>query len=176
LALFAWFGCGGIAFPVFLWVSTTALAGVLARETVLESAGGLWITICTLGVSYISWKTQTANAQGHEKREKRNEYLIGAVKHNQTTAFEPQPGSREVDEKTLRFLQWTLELGLSGKNDYSYHDVIDQFQTSALRYQLYEAVSDLGLYQNVYTPNFHGYCSQAQQNIIEKSLSKKVME
>jgi len=143
---------------------------------VLEPAGAFWVATCAFGIAYVYWRSQKANASGRVVRQKRNDYLIDAVQQNQLVATEPKPGSREVDEKTLRFLQWTIELGLSGKNDWSYHDVIDQFQTSALRYQLYEAVSGLGLYQNVYAPNFHGYCSLAQRNIIEKTLTKKVME
>ncbi|KAK3065146.1 hypothetical protein LTS18_008298 [Coniosporium uncinatum] len=176
LALFAWFGCGGIAFPVFLWTGTIALAATLARDSVLESAGAIWVAACTLGIAYVTWQSQKANSVGRLTRQKRNDYLVDAVRENQLTATEPEPGSREVDEKTLRFLQWMIELGLCGKNDWSYHDVIDQFQTSAIRYQLYEAVSGLGLYQAVYAPNFHGYCSLAQRNIIEKSMTKKVME
>jgi len=80
-----------------------------------------------------------------------------------------------MDERTLRFTQWFIELGLTDKDDWSYHDVIDQFQTSAIRYQLYETVSDLGMYQYIFAPNFHGYLSQAQRNVIEKSLTEKVV-
>ena len=68
-----------------------------------------------------------------------------------------------------------IELGRTAKDDFSYHDVIDQFQTSAIRYQLYEAVSDLGVYQFIYAPNFHGYVSEAMRNTIEKSLTEKVV-
>jgi hypothetical protein len=57
-----------------------------------------------------------------------------------------------------------------------YHDVIDEFQTATIRYQLYEAVSDLGIYKNVYCPNFHGFLLQAQRNIIRILFTKKVME
>lgn len=175
VVLFAWFGCGGIAFPIVLWTGTDLLAALFVKESVLESAGPVWTVICISGIAYLTWKTKEANQTGREKREVRNAYLVDAVQENQLNAVVAEPGSREVDERTLRFLQWTLELGLSPKDDYSYHDVIDQFQTSAIRYQLYEAVSDLGLYQSVFAPNFHGYLSQAQRNIIEKSLQKKVV-
>jgi hypothetical protein len=175
LVMFAWFGCGGITFPIVLWTGTDLLGALFAKDSVLEAAGPLWTAICVSGVIYLTWKTREANQTGREKREIRNAYLVDAVQQNQLNAVEAEPGSREVDEVTLRFLQWTLELGLSAKDDYSYHDVIDQFQTSAIRYQLYEAVSDLGLYQSVFAPNFHGYLSQAQRNIIEKSLQKKVV-
>lgn len=151
------------------------LAAVLARDSVLELAGPLWTAVCIAGIAYITYATQSANAEMRKKRAIRNQYLINAVSENQSIATEPTPGSREMDERTLRFTQWFIELGLAPKDDWSYHDVIDQFQTSAIRYQLYEAVSDLGMYQFIFAPNFHGYLSQAQRNVIEKSLTEKVV-
>lgn len=175
LVLFAWFGCGGIAFPIALWVGTDLLGAFLVKDSVLEASGPSWIAICLTGIAYLTWKSRESNRAGKEHRKLRNSYLVDAVQQNQINAVEAEPGSREVDETTLRFLQWHIELGLAPKDDFSYHDVIDQFQTSAIRYQLYEAVSDLGMYQSVFAPNFHGYLSQAQRNIIEKSLQKKVV-
>jgi hypothetical protein len=175
LVLFAWFGCGGITFPIVLWTGTLGLGALLANDSVWEPAAPLWSAICVSGVVYIVWRSNLGDAKAKQKRQVRNAYLVDAVQQNQANATEAEAGSREVDEETLRFVQWTIELGLTAKDDYSYHDVIDQFQTSAIRYQLYEAVSGLGLYQSVFTPNFHGYLSLAQRNIIEKSLQKKVV-
>ncbi|KAH0846704.1 hypothetical protein FOPE_11145 [Fonsecaea pedrosoi] len=177
LVLFAWFGMGGLVFPIALWVGTAALSAVLAKESVLELAGPLMSAVCVGGIIYLAYACQRANAEARKKRAARNSYLVEEVQRNQThAAAAPEPGTREVDEKTLRFVQWYLELGLTPKDDFSYHDVIDQFQTSAIRYQLYEAVNCLGMYQNVYCPNFHGYLSQAQRNAIDKSFTKKVMD
>ena len=176
LVLFAWFGMGGVVFPIILWVGTSILSAFLARESVLEFAAPLWSAICIGGVTYLTYATLNANAVARKKRETRNGYLVKEVQNNQAQATESDLGSRELDERQLRFLQWFIELGLTPKDDFSYHDVIDQFQTSAIRYQLYEAVSDLGMYQYLFAPNFHGYLSQAQRNIIEKSFTKKVME
>lgn len=176
LVLFAWFGMGGVVFPIILWIGTSLLSAFLARDSVLEFAGPLWTAICVGGVLYLTYATFTANALARKKRETRNAYLVKEVQNNQAMATETDMGSRELNERQLRFLQWFIELGLTAKDDFSYHDVIDQFQTSAIRYQLYEAVSDLGMYQYLFTPNFHGYLSQAQRNIIEKSFTKKVME
>jgi len=53
--------------------------------------------------------------------------------------------------------------------------VIDQFQTGAVRYQLYGVVDVLSLYQCHYAPGFHGYLSRASKNCIEKSLQKRIM-
>ena len=175
VVLFAWFGAGGVAFPLLLWTGTSILAGFMARESLFDSAAPLWILACLGGIAYITWQTNVGNTQSQMKRCARNDYLVKSVQQSQAAAKEAAPGSRELDLRTLRFLQWIIELGLTPKDDFSYHDIIDQFQTSAIRYQLYEAVSVLGVYQSIYTPNFHGYSSQASRNIIEKSLTSKVI-
>jgi hypothetical protein len=123
----------------------------------------------------LTYATHAANAESRSIREKRNSYLIETVQKSQAAGKRHEPGSRELDLRTLRFLQWFLELAHTAKDDFSYHDVIDQFQTSAIRYQLYEAVSDLGMYQFIYAPNFHGYLTQGMRNVIEKSLTERVV-
>jgi Linalool dehydratase/isomerase len=175
LVLFAWFGAGGVLFPILLWAGTSGLAAFLARDSVLDIAGPVWAVICVLGITWLTIKTQSANSEARAKRQKRNEYLVESVKSAQAAGYKHAPGSRELDLRTLKFVQWFVELGLSKKDDFSYHDIIDQFQTSAIRYQLYEAVSSLGVYQYIYAPNFHGYVSQAMRNTIEKSLCEKVV-
>lgn len=72
-------------------------------------------------------------------------------------------------------VQWTIDQGHLKIDDWTNFTVIDQFQTSALRYQLYEMMYCLGAYQGIYTPNFHGYSAQAFRNTIEKSLTPKVL-
>lgn len=147
LVLFAWFGAGGLFFPIALWTGSAILAALLARDSLINLAAPIWLSICVGGIAYIAFKTQNANNEAQSKRKSRNDYLINAVRENQMEAKKIPPGSRELDLRTLRFLQWSIELGLTPKDDFSYHDIIDQFQTSAIRYQLYEAVSDIGLYQ-----------------------------
>jgi len=174
LVLFAWFGCGGVTFPIVLWSGTALLAAALARGSVLELAAPLWVATYISGIAYIALKSNAADAKAQQKRVHRNDYLVDAVERIHT-ATAPQPGTRELSERDVRFLQWVLEMGLSDKNDWSHHDIIDQFQTSAIRYQLYDGVCSLGTYQYIFAPNFHGYLSQAQRNLIEKSLTQKVM-
>ena len=175
LVLFAWFGAGGVLFPALLWVGTSALAGLLARDSVFEVAAPLWTAICVGGVAYLTYATYAANAEAEAHRNTRNSYLVEEVQQSQAAGQRHEPGSRELDLRTLRFLQWFIELAHTAKDDFSYHDVIDQFQTSAIRYQLYEAINDLGMYQFIYAPNFHGYLTQGMRNVIEKSLTSRVI-
>jgi hypothetical protein len=175
LVMFAWFGAGGVLFPILLWAGTAGLAAFLARDSLFDLAGPAWAILCTVGIGYLAYKTKLANAEARERKKTRNEYLINSVQQSQASAKAPAPGTREMTLRNLRWAQWFVELGLTPMNDFSYHDIIDQFQTSAIRYQLYEAVSDLGVYQFIYAPNFHGYLSKAQRNCIEKSLTQRVV-
>ena len=174
--IFLWFACGGVAFPIFLWTGTALAAAGLAKDSLFEPAGTVWPFICLAGLSYLYMQTSAGLRERIKRRDQRNAYLVDTVKANQETAIKcPAPGSRELDLKTLRFVQWFIELGLAPNGDWSYHDIIDQFQTSALRYQLYASVYSLGAYQCNYAPGFHGYLSRAQRGCIDKSCQEKVM-
>jgi len=175
LVLFAWFGAGGVLFPILLWSGTSALAAFLARDKLFDSAGPIVVAISIGGIIYTTFQTAAENARARQRRQVRNDYLVEAVQQNQAQGKKPAPGSRELDLKTLRFVQWFTESGLSPMDDFSHHDVIDQFQTAAVRYQIYDIVNNLGLYQYIYAPNFHGYVSKGMRNAIEKSLTEKVV-
>lgn len=110
------------------------------------------------------------------KRQTRNSFLPKVLADLEAYKYEPQgPGDREIDLKTARAVQYLVDQGLRDLNDWTDVKIIDQFQTSAIRYQLYENMYVLGAYQGIYTPNFHGYLSQSIRNHIEKSMLKKVM-
>ena len=128
VVLFAWFGAGGLLFPILLWAGTAGLAAALARDSLFELSAPIWAAICTCGILYITMQTQIANREATVKRGERNNYLVQAVQQSQQSATKAAPGSRELDLKTLRFMQWFIELGLAPKDDFSYHDIIDQFQ------------------------------------------------
>lgn len=178
VSLFVWFMMGGIVFPFTLWFGTALGAGYLAIDNpVLDKAGSVWALLCFASLTWVMNYASSLNAAGYTKAQERNKYLISAVVEQMAEAVPaPAPGSREVGLETLRHIQWILERGLSPRDDYSHHDIIDQFRESAIRYQLYSVVDALSIYQCHYAPGFHGYLSKASQNCIEKSLQKRVMK
>ena len=176
VTLFVWFAMGGVLFPLLLWFGSALLAAALAGDSLVDSAGLFWGTTCIAMVSWAVWKSAKINAQGKITQERRNKWLPEKVKEQTEHAVAaPAPGSRELDLKTLRFVQHMIERGLAPHADLSYHDVIDQFQTGAVRYQLYGVVDSLSLYLTHYAPGFHGYAAEACRNCIEKSLTKRIM-
>lgn len=54
--------------------------------------------------------------------------------------------------------------------------IIDQFQPAALRYQINHLGYALGMVQCHYTPSFRGYLGQAQRNLIETYLNRRVWD
>ncbi|KAK7190641.1 hypothetical protein DPSP01_007295 [Paraphaeosphaeria sporulosa] len=176
ITLFVWFAMGGVLFPLLLWFGSAGLAGLLAKDKLFDQAGPAWGAICIVGVSWMIYKSSIIGARGRLTQQARNKWLPAKVKSMQEAALPaPAPGSRELDEKTLRFVQHMVERGLTKHDDLSYHDVIDQFQTGAVRYQLYGVVDSLALYLTHYAPGFHGYAAEACRNCIEKSLTKRIM-
>ena len=176
VTLFVWFAMGGVLFPLLLWFGSAGLAAILAKNDLVNQAGATWGALCLMMVTWAVWKSSQINAQGKVTQERRNKWLPSKVKEQADQAVRaPAPGSREVDPKTLRFVQHMIERGLTPHDDLSYHDVIDQFQTGAVRYQLYGVVDSIALYLTHYTPGFHGYAAEACRNSIEKSCTKRIM-
>ena len=176
VTLFVWFAMGGVLFPLLLWFGSAALAAALAQDTLVSQAGVFWATLCLAMVSWAVWKSAQINAQGKTTQQRRNTWLPEKVKEQAANAVPaPAPGSREVDLRTLRFVQHMIERGLTPHDNLSYHDVIDQFQTGAVRYQLYGVCDSLSLYLTHYCPGFHGYAAEACRNVIEKSTTKRIM-
>lgn len=176
VTLFVWFAVGGVLFPLLLEFDSALLAAALAGDSLVDSAGLFWDTTCVAMVSWAVWKSSKVNAHGKIKQQRRNQWLPAKVKEQAEQATTAAaPGSREVDLKTLRFVQNMVERGLTDHAELSYHNVTDQFQTGAVRYQLYGVVVSLALYLTHYGPGFHGYAAQACRNSVEKSCTKRIM-
>ncbi|CAG9936421.1 unnamed protein product [Clonostachys rosea f. rosea IK726] len=176
VSIFVWFAMGGIFFPLALWFGSSIATGFMAGDKLFDQSAVIWAVFCYGGIMWLMSNARSLNAAGYSKAQERNKYLVKAVEEQiENGAPAPPPGSRELSLDTLRHVQHVIERGLSARDDFSYHDVIDQFQTGAVRYQLYGVVDVLSLYQCHYTPGFHGYLSKASQNAIEKSLQKTIM-
>lgn len=175
VSLFAWLAAGAVTLPILVWAGGALLAGLLAKDTLLEPAAPLWALSVALAIITLRRWSFQASVECVKVRERRNLFLIKEVEENRLKAPQPAlPGNRELDIRTLRFIQWFIETGLLPANDWSRHTVIDQFQTAALRYQLYQTVYSLQLYQCHYAPNFSGVLKAACRNAFSKAQSEKV--
>ncbi len=132
--------------------------------------------LLTAFLGYFNHISRRSRAKASAKRDTRNEFIRSELANIDLLSLPaPEAKDREVDLDGLRAVQYILDQARRQNDDWTDFTVIDQFQTSALRYQLYEMIYVLAVYQGIYTPNFHGYLSEAIRKTIEKSLTPTVL-
>jgi hypothetical protein len=90
--------------------------------------------------------------------------------------LDPAPafGAREIGQDDIGRLRYTLDRALQPVDGFSGFDKIDQFQPASYRYQINHMGYGLAAIQAHYVPNFHGYMTLAQKNLIEKYRDPRV--
>jgi Linalool dehydratase/isomerase len=175
LALFAWFGSGMVIAPPIVWLGAAALAGAMAGPQTAPYAA---LLVPGLVAGFSGWAAYRAGAKRQTNvkvREARRAALPGAV----TAAFaaaadRPDAAARELSAEELAAARYLLDRALQPVDRFDGFDIVDQFQTSALRYQINHIGFGLAELQTHYAPNFQGYLGEAQRRLIQKYLHPKV--
>ncbi|KAF5652788.1 hypothetical protein F25303_2925 [Fusarium sp. NRRL 25303] len=177
LALFAWFGAGAILFPLLVWGLSIIGAYFTTGDIVWENSGYWAPGILFAGFLYANISSRAERNRGYKKRTARNEFILRQAA--ETDRLVAAASKREEDEElsieSLRKLQFLFDQAFQSLDDWSGFTIVDQYQTAALRYQIYQMMFVLGLYQSTYAPNAHGYVNEAFQRVIERSLTQKVL-
>ena len=178
VALFVWFACGMVLLPPLVWLGAAAGAGLAAGDGPLW-AGAPWLTATLV----IAWRIRTvikrrkALTSEVKKRDERNAYLPQAmVDVKQRAIPRPTPDAHELSPEDIAHSRLILERALQPVGELKGYNRIDQFQTAALRYQVNFLGYGLGMMQSQYTPNFHGYLSEAQRRVIDQYLQRPVWD
>lgn len=170
--LLQWFGAGGILFVILHWALSILGAYLAAGDTLFEPAG--YTTIALLASTFLCFRhnaTRATNAGHARRRRRRNAYLPTTLARLASTASPASaPGSRELSLPALRSLQYIVETSLKDVADYADIDTVDQFQTAARRYKLYERMYVLATYLTVYAPSCRAHVAEAYRRLIAKSL------
>lgn len=176
LASFAlWQLMANVFAPLFIWIGSLLLATWLAEGVVAPAAKYAVPLVAILFLGWVVNINRCIAARELKNREVRNAYLPDAEQRVLARmAPVAEPGSREMTPDELAHLRYALDRGLQPVDSFQGFDVIEQFQTSALRYQINSLLWGLQVAQCHYTPNFHGYLSQAQRNLIDKLTVPKV--
>ncbi len=177
MSLIAWFGSGMIIAPTILWFGTAALAAALTGEAITVYGPLCSVALVAGTAIFLQRRTMKRSAADLTMLAARKQYLPAAIERVRAEAAPPaEPAEREMTPAELGGIRYMLDRALQPIDGFSGFDKIDQFQTSALRYQINLLGYGLGLSQCNVTPNFHGYVSQAQRNLVEKYLLKKVWD
>lgn len=164
-----WQLTANVALPMAIW-AVSALVAALTVGTAVPA----WAAPAALGWAAAFLAVCTVIAKRHlaaeaERGAARATWLpteIAAL-HARAEAA-PAPGTREIAAEDLKSLRYALDRGLQPVDQFNGFNIIEQFQTSGLRYQINNLLWALQIAQCHYTPNFHGYLSRAQTNLMDK--------
>jgi hypothetical protein len=173
VAFVAWFGSGNILAPPLVWLAAAFDARKQARRG-RRTWNGARVAVPTavaIGAAAGSVARRRAFRAAQARGRTRADYLASVAR------IDPRPGdvaARELSTDDLATLRSLLDRALKPLDRFDGFVDIDQFQTSAIRYQLNFLQYALASAQLHHTPSFHGYLSAAQRNLIDKLTLPKV--
>lgn len=175
LSLLAWFGAGMVLAPLVAWLGAAAVAALMAGEAAWPPAAFVVPGLTVVFFGYTAWRSRQRVTADRARLAMRQTFLPQALTGAAVRAAPvPTPGSRELSTEDLAALRYAFDRALQPVGEFGGYNIIDQFQTASLRYQINTLGYTLGLLQCHYTPSFQGYLAQAQRNLTETYLSKKV--
>jgi hypothetical protein len=166
-SLVAWFGSGNIVLPPLLWMG----AAFNARKQVVRgrktwNGARVAVPVALMGGAAAGTVARRRAFRAAQDRGRvRAKYLATVPR------IDPQSKDavcNELSTEDLGTLRSLLDRALQPLDKFDGFTKVDQFQTSAIRYQLNFAQWALAMAQLHYTPSFHGYLSAAQRNLIDK--------
>lgn len=172
-----WFGTGNILAPPLVWLGAALWAAGMGHGAVQPSAmvavyGVISLTIAVTAAAALFW-----HALSHRNRLIDNNYLSRQA-HTLDTIFtgtaEPAHSSPEMSREHLQRLRFALDRALQPRSQFSGFETLDQFQTSATRYQLNFLAYGIAMTQARFTPAFGGYMHQAQIALLDKQREHRV--
>jgi len=175
LAVFAWFGAGMVIAPIIVWLGSALLAGLMAGGQTWFLAPYL-VAAMVAGIGIYAYRRNQARKTAElATLEARKRIIATAIAEAiEVAAPVPAMAERELTPDDLASSRYALDRALQPVGQMNGYDKVDQFQTAALRYQINHLGYGLGMLQCMYTPSFHGYLSQAQRNLIELYLDRRI--
>jgi hypothetical protein len=175
LAFFAWFGSGMIIAPILVWGLAAVAAGLVTDGSTLPQAHLLIPAITAGWLVFSAMQRRKRLSKQIQSRDERNQYLTEEISEVRRVAVAAPPKEgRELAPDQLGMIRYLLDRALQPVGQLEGFDKIDQFQTSALRYQINMIGYGLSGAQRHYTPNFHGYLSEAQRRLFEQYCQRQI--
>jgi hypothetical protein len=163
-----WFGTGNAVAPFALWLISAGAAAAMSHSEPWEAAPIAVILLVLSGFMTAGIAVFIAALWGSSKRRQANTLLL---QPDEPRVQAPRPELGASDVALLRLL---LDRALQPLDRFDGFDVIDQFQTAALRYQLNFVGYALSMFQHAHAPAFRAYLSDAQSNLILKQCDRRV--
>lgn len=174
LALFAfafliWFAMGAIIAPIGAWVVPTFVAGFMASPDAGRAAVAQVLIPCLM-LAFMANNIISARRRFTIRRARGIEFNehLATVDPGISVGRNDPPRMPELSAEDLALQRYLLELSLQPVDSFEGFSLAEQWQLGSVRYQMVSVSTALSLSQYVRTPAFHGYLSQAQQNMINK--------
>jgi hypothetical protein len=175
IAIFAWFGAGMVVAPVLVWGGAAVMAGAMTGDAIWSPSLVLIPAVVAAAGIYAYQRARQRKETELQRFEARKQALPGAIAEAlEIAAPIPSAAERELTAEDLAATRYLFDRALQPVGQMNGYDKVDQFQTSAWRYQINNIGYALSMIQCHYTPNFQGYLGQAQRNLIELYLQKKI--
>ncbi|OBK87516.1 hypothetical protein A5648_03910 [Mycolicibacter sinensis] len=178
IAFMLWFGTGNVVAPVIAWLGAALVAAGVAGGHPQSAPRFVPMSVALTIVGAIAMlaiiRRVLAVRRSARLRAARAGYLPVDLEALEQRIVPEGTTPRELDDTQLAHVKWLLRLGLQPVDQFDGFDIIEQFQPSALRYQINHVQYALAQVQRHYTPNFRGYLSEAQERLIEKLTIPKV--
>ena len=181
LGLFLWFATGNVLLAPLVWLAA-ALAALAMNHPVIcgpsaEGGAFLWLPGGIAGGLLLTAAGAVVLRALGRRAGRRNADYVAAQRPAQVErlrAAARAPARAELSEADLARLRFLLDRALQPLDAFEGFQWIEQYQTSAVRYQLCFAGYALAFALARCLPAFRGYLSRAQRNLIEKQRDHRV--
>jgi len=175
VGLILWFATGNALAPPVAWL-VSALGGAAMGHTE-TFAGSYWLVpglaAGTIGLGLFLHRR--AVARKLTERDELNEVLGRWVSSTTpTVAGSDRPDVEELSCEDLAALRFALDRALQPIDEFNGFEWIEQFQPSAVRYQINNLGYALSLANYARLPAMRAYLRDAQRNLVEKKKNHRV--
>ncbi|MBR5753476.1 MAG: hypothetical protein IKX83_03225 [Clostridia bacterium] len=180
LGLGLWWATGAQFMPFLIWWGTAILtATVWLREPKWGAYTGIILALVLAALYFVGTRIHNIRKnKAYLARQKERLAFYEEEIPAELAMAEPEvpEGEFEMTEEQLRQERYLFDTALqplgSWKGFNSAH--FPQFSTNSVRYQINQILNTLQQIQCQYTPNFHGYANQAQQDLITRYTHPKM--
>jgi hypothetical protein len=172
LSAVAWLAAGMTSGPVTVWLGAAVIAarGASKRPASHSAEMAVPLVAATAAVG-LSLRRMRLARRGSAEALRRNEYLAELPVAPSTA---PPWVADELTVEELKAARVLIDMGVQPVDEFEGFLWIEQFQPSAVRYQICYVSYALAHLQYSRTPAFQGYLQDAQRNLINKLLVKRV--
>jgi Linalool dehydratase/isomerase len=176
-----WFSTGNALLPPAVLIVLAAVSSQMGRWQSIPAPPVVWsIDLTNLAADLaIVIATSLALSLGaqHASRKKRaevNSYLATIPPSQIADATSSVCIADELSIEDLQLMRLIFDRALQPIENFEGFEWVDQFQTSAVRYQLNFMSYALSVTQSVHLPAFSGYLSEAQSNLVVKQQDYRI--